>query len=85
MMYWTYPSVSDEDRLRHDPQLDAREINVSPEEAYKHLETSQPVDGARIMMFDGAPAYRFRVGQHESVVYADTGEKQGCESGRPQV
>jgi hypothetical protein len=22
MMYWTYPSVSDEDRLRHDPPLE---------------------------------------------------------------
>ena len=78
-MYWTYPSVSDEDRLRHDPPLDARKINVSPEEAYADLETNQPVDGARIVMFDGRPAYRFRIGQRESVVYADTGEKQaGC-------
>ena len=79
MMYWTYPSVSDEDRLRHDPPLDARKINVSPEEAYADLETDQPVDGARIVVFDGRPAYRFHIGRRESVVYADTGEKQaGC-------
>ena len=79
MMYWTYPSVSDEDRLRHDPPLDARKINVAPEEAYADLETDQRVDGARIVMLDGRPAYRFQIGQRESVVYADTGEKQaGC-------
>src|SRR5215469_1488123 len=79
MMYWTYPSVSDEDRLRHDFPLDAVKINVSPEEAYKDLQTNQPVDGARIVMFDGRPAYRFRIGRRESVVYADTGETQtGC-------
>jgi hypothetical protein len=79
MMYWTYPSVSDEDRLRHDPPVDAGKINVSPEEAYEDLETSQPVDGAWIVMFDGRPAYRFRIGRREWIVYADTGEKQtGC-------
>jgi hypothetical protein len=76
MMYWTYPRVSDEDRLPHDPPLDAGRINVSPQEAYEDLQTNQPVNAARIVMFDGRPAYRFRIGRRESVVYADTGEKQ---------
>jgi hypothetical protein len=79
MMYWTYPSVSDEDRLRHDPPLDAGKINVSPEEAYEKLETNLPVNSTRIVMLDGRPAYCFRIEHRESVVYADTGEKQaGC-------
>lgn len=78
-MYWTYPSVSDEDRLRHDAPLDASKINLSPEEAYENLETNLPVNSMRIVMFDGRPAYRFRIGRRESVVYADTGEKAaGC-------
>jgi hypothetical protein len=76
MMYWDFPSVSPGDRLQRAPALDYSKIRVSPTEAYAVTEASQPPGQTRLTMFDGRPAYRFRSGRGEYVVYADTGEQQ---------
>ena len=76
MMYWDYPRVTAEDRLRHEPPLDPGTIKLSPQEAYEKLRLHRPADGIRLNSYDGRPAYRFRFGHSESIVYADTGEAQ---------
>lgn len=76
MMYWDYPSVTVGDRLRHEPPLDAGKIKLLPQEAYAQLQINHEADGVRLNSFDGRPAYRFRFGRRESIVYADTGEAQ---------
>jgi hypothetical protein len=40
------------------------------------LGRQQPPDEMRLSMYDGRPAYRFRMGPDESLVYADDGELQ---------
>src|SRR5713226_5330694 len=76
MMYWDFPSVTGADRLDRSPALDPSTIHVSPAEALAALEQSQPPTAVHLNTFDGRPAYRFRVGGGESIVYADTGERQ---------
>src|SRR5437899_423563 len=79
LMYWDFPSVTPGDRLERAPALDAARIRLSPAEAALTAgeDASEPV---RINSFDGRPVYRFRaVGRRggETIVYADTGERQG--------
>jgi PepSY-associated transmembrane protein len=74
MMYWDYPGVSTADRMRREQALVADQIKLSPQEAYAKLQIEQPPEGARLNMFDGRPAYRFRIDGAESIVYADNGE-----------
>jgi hypothetical protein len=76
MMYWDFPGVTRADRLDRAPALDPSTIHLSPAEAFAVLDQSQPPTGARLNTFGGRPAYRFRVGFGESIVYADTGERQ---------
>lgn len=76
MMYWDYPEVSAQDRLRHAPVLDPARVNVTPEDAWKKLELDRQPDAVRLASFDGSPAYFFRTGPGENIVYADTGEPQ---------
>lgn len=77
MMYWQYPQVSEADRLRHAPALDASRIHILPQQAYARLEIDSSPLGAQLVTFDGRPAYRFRFGLGDlSIVYADTGEAQ---------
>jgi hypothetical protein len=76
MMYWDYPSVSAADRLERAPFLDVSQVKISPADAYKTLRSDQPPGSARLASFDGRPAYHFRVGRGQSIVYADTGEQQ---------
>ena len=74
MMYWQYPQVSAADRLSRAPLLDASQIHVSPAQAYARLETNTSPIEARLVTYDGRPAYRFRIGLGEiSTVYADDG------------
>src|SRR3954454_13029760 len=77
MMYWDFPAVTPNDRLEHSPALNADAIRVSPEEAYATVSASHPPVEVRLNTFDGRPAYRFRIGRTETIVYADTGERQG--------
>ncbi len=76
MMYWDFPGVTGTDRLDRSPALDPSTIHLSPAEAFAAIEPSQPPTAVHLNTFDGRPAYRFRVGSGESIVYADTGERQ---------
>ena len=77
MMYWDFPSVSAADRLDRSPALDAATIRLSPSEAYARLNLDEaPPPQIRLDTFDGRPAYRFRFGGDDAIVYADTGEEQ---------
>jgi hypothetical protein len=81
MMYWDYPAVSAADRIARAPFLDAAQVKLSAAEAYAALGSDQTgsdqVPGSiRLATFDGRPAYHFRVGRGQSIVYADTGEQQ---------
>jgi hypothetical protein len=74
MMYWSYPEVSEEDRLERAPKLDAARVKLSPSEAAK-VAGLEPT-GVLLSSFDGRPAYFFRAGRGSAIVYADTGEQQ---------
>ena len=76
MMYWDYPSVSAADRLERAPILDAARVRFSPAEAYATVDSDQAPGSTRLAAFDGRPAYFFRIGRGEAIVYADTGEQQ---------
>src|SRR5260370_41462089 len=77
MMYWQYPEVTPADRLRHAPALDASQIHLSPALAYARLELDSPPVAARLVTYDGRPAYRFRFGLDDlAIVYADNGKTQ---------
>ncbi len=85
MMYWQYPQVSPDDRLSRAPALDASRIHLTPQEAYAKLgadiappsATSSTPEDARLITFDGRPAYRFGFGLGDStIVYADDGQMQ---------
>jgi hypothetical protein len=76
LMYWDYPGVAPADRLARAAPLHAAQIRFSPEEAFAALGPSEPPDEVRIATLAGRPIYRFRWGQDQSVVYADTGELQ---------
>ena len=76
MMYWDFPSVRAEDRLERAPALDASRVRLSPAEAFASLGISRSPTQIRLNTFDGRPVYRIRSGGAESLVYADTGERQ---------
>ena len=76
MMYWDYPAVSDADRLQRAPVLDASKVKMSAAEAYAALDSDQAPGSIRLTSFDGRPAYYFRTGRNEAIVYADTGDQQ---------
>ena len=76
MMYWQYPQVSLDDRLSHAPALDASRIRLSPQEAYARLGFDSTPSDARLITFDGRPAYRFGFGENSAIVYADDGKMQ---------
>src|SRR5512143_656972 len=77
MMYWDYPAVSDADRLEHESVLDAGQVKLSAEEAWAKVDDSdQAPNSIRLAAFDGRPAYHFRIGRSQTIVYADTGGQQ---------
>lgn len=76
MMYWSFPSVRAKDRLEHLPALNPATIQVAPLEAYRGLQSDRAPSQVRLNSFDGRPAYHFRTGREERVVFADTGVEQ---------
>src|SRR5688572_20373366 len=76
MMYWDFPGVTAADRLDRSPALDRSKVLLSPGEAFATLGELQAPTQIRLNTFDGRPVYRFRTGQGEHLVYADTGEEQ---------
>jgi hypothetical protein len=75
MMYWEFPSVSARDRLERAPALTAARIGVSPAEAYRRAQMSGTAIEARLYMLGDRAVYRFRSGEEESIVYADTDQR----------
>lgn len=76
MMYVDFPEVKDSDRLRHAQPIDASGVKLTPAEAWLSLKTPGEPDEARLLMFDGRPAYWFRLGKQRAYVYADNGQTQ---------
>jgi hypothetical protein len=76
MMYWDFPSVTAADRVARSPALDAARVLVSPAAAYASLGRTGAPAQVRLFMYDGRPAYYFRAGREEPIVYADTGERR---------
>ena len=70
MMYVRMPIVAAEERLARAEALDLSTATLSIGEAAERV--GLPVDGARVVMHDGRPAYRFG-GRDPFVVYADDG------------
>ena len=76
MMYWSYPDVEQADRLKRAAALDASRIRMSPQDAYATLQRPGSPDQVQLAVFNGRPAYRFRSGREQSLVYADDGQSQ---------
>jgi hypothetical protein len=76
MMYWDFPSISPADRLARSPELDSRTIALSLQQALAKVDISDPPTRIRLNTFDGRPVYRFRFGDGDALVYADTGDEQ---------
>jgi hypothetical protein len=76
MMYWDYPEVKIEDRLARALPLDPDRVQLSPEQAWARLKMKRPPDQVRLTMFDGRPAYWFRVNRAQAAVFADNGQTQ---------
>jgi PepSY-associated TM region len=73
LMYWTYPAVSDRDRLEHSPALDASQIRLNPQQALEAALAGEPPQEVRLEMLDHRPAYQFRFRRGEVTVFADDG------------
>ena len=76
MMYVDYPEVTDSDRLARAQLLDAARVALTPAQAWLNLKTKGDPDEVRLTMFDGRPAYWFRLGKARAAVYADNGQAQ---------
>jgi hypothetical protein len=76
MMYVDYPEVNDADLLAHAQPIDASRVQLTPAQAWTSLKTKGEPDEARLRMFDGRPAYWFRLGKERAWVYADHSEAE---------
>ncbi len=78
MMYFDYPEVTEADRLRHSQPLDRTRVTLAPAEAWAQLKIKGAPDEVTLAMFDGRPAYSFRIGGFRKIVYADNGQLQAA-------
>ncbi|HEX4277638.1 MAG TPA: hypothetical protein VHZ74_19920 [Bryobacteraceae bacterium] len=76
MMYVDYPEIKPADRLAHAAPIDTARVQLTPLEAWAKLKTKGEPDEVRLRMFDGRPAYWFRLGKARAYVYADNGQLQ---------
>jgi hypothetical protein len=76
MMYFDYPEVTEADRVTHSQPLDRTRVTLAPAEAWAQLKIKGAPDEVTIAMFDGRPAYSFRIGGFRKIVYADNGQLQ---------
>lgn len=76
MMYVDFPEVKDSDRLSRAQPIDASRVRLTAAQAWVSLKTKGEPDEARLLMFDGRPAYWFRLGKARAGVYADNGQTQ---------
>jgi hypothetical protein len=77
MMYCRFPHVEAEDRLARAPMIDASQINVSPDQAFRAARATSAPSHVRLNLLDGRPVYRFGFGRRSTLVYSDTGEPVG--------
>lgn len=87
MMYWTFPGITERDRLQRAPTLESSLVRISPEDAYASLGREQPPAQVTLTSFDGRPVYRFSSaggrgggggrGGAAATVYADDGSQPG--------
>jgi hypothetical protein len=74
MMYWSYPAISDADRLSRAQPLEAARIRISPQEAFARLDAGEAARTVQLVMFDGRPVYRFGFGRSDQrMARADDG------------
>ena len=71
MMYWSFPEVTEHDRLAHAAAIEPWSINVTPSEAWSALGRTGWPRGVTLGMVDGRPAYRFEMEDATALVYAD--------------
>lgn len=76
MMYFDYPEITERDRLAHAEPLVASQVKLSPAEAWAELKTPGVPDEVVVETYDGRPAYWFRIGGSQKIVYADNGQVQ---------
>ncbi len=76
MMYVDYPEVKNSDRFARAQPLEASLVQLTPAQAWISLRTKGEPDEVRLSMFDGRPAYWFRLGKARAAVYADNGQTQ---------
>ena len=70
LTFWSMPTFTSEERLRHLPPLDLSTARVEPMDAARNAKITP--SSLRVGMYDdGRPVYRF---QGASIIYADTGE-----------
>lgn len=77
MLYFEFPSVSDRDRLARAAALEVDAVRVGPADAFDRLGWTIEADEVTLTSFLDRPAYHFRGGGEEGVVYADTGAVRG--------
>jgi hypothetical protein len=84
MMYWSFPGISREDRLKRAPVLNPAQIKLTPEEAWASRRRETRPGGVRLASFDGRPVYRFTAGAaggqgggDQAMVFADDGSMPG--------
>jgi hypothetical protein len=59
MMYWTFPDVSDRDRLAHAPPLHETDIKIPVDAAWAALSRTDAPGQIRLTTFDDRPVYDF--------------------------
>lgn len=74
MMYCDFPGVKESDRLARAQPLDPSRVNLSAGDAWAELKTPGIPDEITLAMFDGRPAYSFRLGRSRTIVFADNGQ-----------
>jgi hypothetical protein len=75
-MYFDFPEVKEADRLERAETLVPARVLLTAPEAWARLQKQGVPDAVTLSMFDGRPAYRFRLGRLRTVVYADNGDTQ---------
>lgn len=74
MMYCDFPEVKETDRLARSQPIDASRVHLSASDAWAELKTQGVPDEMALAMFDGHPAWLFRLGRSQTMVYADDGQ-----------
>jgi hypothetical protein len=78
MMYVSFPTVTDADRLQRMPALDPDRVVLSPAAAAARVGFDATALDIRLNTFDTRPVYRFvdRATGTTRMIYADTGDEQ---------